>query len=701
MKIDMDKASKTYKLKNLVTFNTRDNALLDCIYTNINNKYSVDRIPPIGNSDHSSIIAKSSKKESKRAITKTTIPDVSPSRRQLFGELMAKANFIYNLNESIENNCNDMISKIQSIYTHCFPLKTIKIYNNNNCPWINNTIRIIIKKRDIAYSRNQKIKFHNLKRKVKIELCKAKKRYLSNIESLKTKKEWEKVKSYCLMPKENANNNFDPEEINNHFSSVFTNDDWNIEFDMDSLPSQPTYIRLEEVTALMKSCKKGGGYPFLPSWIIRDYSQILAEPITTMFNQSIQKGYVPTVFKTNSVTPIPKVKLPKAPSDFRPITATSPFLKILEKLVLKKWLQPLLEAKKERFDDQFAFIPLPGRGCQTALTLIYGKLVENVDKKLFTSAVLIDFSKAFDCVLPSRILNSLASLGAPLECVTWINSFLSNRSQSTKVGNRLSKFKEITSGTPQGSIISPIIFAILLSGLLPLNNMTHYVKYADDLTILTRANTRAQLDIINQDAVNHVQQWCIKEKMNINENKTKIMHFKSSKKEHKKIFLNNKVLEEIQHTKLLGVHIQTDLKWTLHFEKMIDKAASRIYNLILLRRSDCNVKICVQFYKYMIKSYLTYCCPCFINAPKYLVSKVERFEKRCYRIIRTERQETINDSWKNICQKLANQVTANPDHPLRTLFSNRSASRTRSNKDFFVASGNTSIYLDSFVKFFL
>ena len=79
----------------------------------------------------------------------------------------------------------------------------------------------------------------------------------------------------------------------------------------------------------------------------------------------------------------------------------------------------------------------------------------------FVSAMLMDLSKHFDCV--DLIIAKLYAYGLDLKSLEYILSYLTNREQCTRVNDVYSLFELILSGVPQGSILGPIIFYILLT----------------------------------------------------------------------------------------------------------------------------------------------------------------------------------------------------------------------------------------------
>ncbi len=182
---------------------------------------------------------------------------------------------------------------------------------------------------------------------------------------------------------------------------------------------------------------------------------------TSIFNESLATSVVPTSFKKYIIIPVPKNNKPSCLNDYRPVALTSIVMKVFERLVkshicssIPVTLDPL----------QFAIVPtiLPIINTDDAISHILHSSLKHIDSSNgnFSRLLFIDYSSAFNTIVPIKLASKLTDLGLNSSLCDWIQYFLTGRPQVVKVGQFTSNSITLNVGAPQGCVLSPLLYSL-------------------------------------------------------------------------------------------------------------------------------------------------------------------------------------------------------------------------------------------------
>jgi ribonucleases P/MRP protein subunit RPP40 len=238
----------------------------------------------------------------------------------------------------------------------------------------------------------------------------------------------------------------------------------------------------------------------------------------------------------------------------------------------------------------------------------------------------------------------------------WISDFLSERWQRVCVQDSESTWSPVTSGVPQGSILGPILFSIVIDDLKPSSDKVSYFKYADDVTALNFIR-KEEDDCITSELL-HVFQWAQDVRFSINWLKTYILDFCTSSK----LSLRQVVSPEgtnikvVESARVLGVQFSNDMKWSIHVHNIVKSAQRKLGLLTILSRSNCSKEWLWRVYSAFIRSTLTYAFPAWCGIPASLRKKLERIENRASRSIGCKPSIALKDFLHKLCCRLAKKI---------------------------------------------
>ena len=181
------------------------------------------------------------------------------------------------------------------------------------------------------------------------------------------------------------------------------------------------------VCHLLQHLNKSSGPDNIPNWLLKEYAELLADPITDILNTSFKEQRVPITWRTANITPIPKVRLvTNLKNELRPISLTPCLSKMAEELIVNDYIKPAVL----KIIDPRQFGTVPGSSTVTALIIMFHKWLGDTDGTGSTIRVLLcDYSKAFDLIDHRLLVNKIKQLDIPNSVINWVISFLTCRLQ--------------------------------------------------------------------------------------------------------------------------------------------------------------------------------------------------------------------------------------------------------------------------------
>jgi len=344
----------------------------------------------------------------------------------------------------------------------------------------------------------------------------------------------------------------------------------------------------EEVSKLiMSTASKSCALDPLPTDIMKQFLPQLAPFITKMCNASLTEGSLPV--SQRHATVIPRLKKSGAdPADvknYRPISNLTYMSKVVERLVCRQLVAYL---------NQHGLLPSlqsayrHGHSTETAVLKVVSDFMAAADRGDVTLLSLLDLSAAFDTVDHSILIDRLHhAFGLRGTVLTWIESFINERSQSVLSSGVYSSRSRVSCGVPQGSVLGPILFLLYTADVLEIARR-HGVSahsYADDtqLYIRTKADLCAAALQQLSTCIAAINDWMCSNRLKLNTDKTQFTCLGTRQQICKIDVSNLPGVDLLPEVTLLGVKIDQQLNFAAHFKYVSGRCFYQLRQLRAVR----------------------------------------------------------------------------------------------------------------------
>lgn len=353
--------------------------------------------------------------------------------------------------------------------------------------------------------------------------------------------------------------------------------------------------------------------------LLHSTSNHTAPIVSKIIEASIKLNHIPECWRISQVAFIPKPGKENYdnPKSHRPISLISVILKTAESLIKDFIISDVL--RNEPFQaEQHAFIS--GSSCESAIHKLVTQIEIAKESDELLLAVFIDFEGAFDNIKFCKIEEALMKKNIPKWQINWIMNMLNSR--------MLVKNDELdadtyypTKGTPQGGVLSPMLFNIVIDDLIETikdegNGVTPIV-FADDVTIHIRVKKNIAKQAIKNmnNTLKIIKTWSDSVGLSISESKTKCMLFRRSHKlpedfKQAQIRINDTEIEIVNKLKYLGIYLDHNLNWNEHLNEMKSKGLRTLYatKKVIGQRWGISPKLTLWIYNQIVLPRILYCC---------------------------------------------------------------------------------------------
>ena len=324
--------------------------------------------------------------------------------------------------------------------------------------------------------------------------------------------------------------------------------------------------------------KAAPGPDGVPNILIKQLKHEISPILQVIFSKSLETATVPDSFLKAFVKPVKKPLKPRSdPASYRPLSLTSNIAKILEKVV-KKQLVDHMEKNNILSDAQHGF--RRNRSCLSQLLQHYNDIIASLEEGKIHYVVYLDFSKAFDTVDRFILSQHMMKAGIKDKAATWIFRFLDGRTQQVITENIISTPTAVKSGVPQGTVLGPQLFLLMINTITEEELSSKIGIFADDTRVGRGISSEDDIACLQND-LDKIFAWKNQNNMKFNSDKFDLVRhgslFRSNRSRPDAFYFTdeNEVIPEKKSVRDLGVIMSSSADFHEQILKVCKKAREK------------------------------------------------------------------------------------------------------------------------------
>ena len=434
----------------------------------------------------------------------------------------------------------------------------------------------------------------------------------------------EEINNYFVDVGEKLSNKLPPTDTNTE-NKVKINDQ---NYDLINIRQKEVETKVDKLSPY-----KSSGLNNVSSTIVKATIRALMPEFAHLYNRIIETGIFPDPWKIAMVTPIPKTATPKTCNELRPISILPLPGKIIEQIIHDQ-IKTFLESSNYITNHQNGF--RKDRSTTKALASLLDELLTNMDNGELTIAVFLDFKKAFDTIDHGILHTKIAKAGLGRRTRSFLTNYLTNRKQYTHLNGQKSSLRNVTTGVPQGSTISPLLFLVFVNDLPLTSNQAAFTLFADDTVLTAHGHSLKQTADTTQKVLAKVATWCQNNKLTLNTAKTEYVIYGTKIRKTRAPKINLQIggttLREVESYKYLGTTLDSTLRAGAQLNRLNQSLALKLRTLKKMR-DHISENTALLLYKTTILPIIDYSDIIYGLLTQQQETKLQRIQNRALRTV--------------------------------------------------------------------